>query len=177
MYAKGIRDIQVEMLVKGKWNPGSLTNMWNLPARGQNLFSSGAALYKGLIEFADNKQREFRNKNSDTVAVGIRTGPTPDAGKSPYEIWFKRKPSVDHLKIFGTECFIHIPKQKRRKFDKKAIKGYFVSYCGEKDGYCIWVLDKNDVLSRDVVFKDEIMSEKTSIEIVQSQQKKPEKNM
>ncbi|GBM89025.1 hypothetical protein AVEN_151912-1 [Araneus ventricosus] len=26
----------------------------------------------GLIEFADSKQREFRNKNGDTVAVGIR---------------------------------------------------------------------------------------------------------
>ncbi|GBN37520.1 Retrovirus-related Pol polyprotein from transposon TNT 1-94 [Araneus ventricosus] len=52
-----------------------------------------------------------------------RTEPTPEAGKSPYEIWFKRKPSVDHLKIFGSECFTHIPKQKRRKFDKNAIKG------------------------------------------------------
>ncbi|GBN57928.1 hypothetical protein AVEN_120299-1, partial [Araneus ventricosus] len=27
MYAKSIGDIQVEMLVKGKWNPGSLTNV------------------------------------------------------------------------------------------------------------------------------------------------------
>ncbi|GBM40419.1 hypothetical protein AVEN_122634-1 [Araneus ventricosus] len=72
MYAKSIGDIQVEMLVKGKWNPGSLTNVWYVPESRQNLFSSGAALDKELIEFAENKQREFRNKNGDTVAVGIR---------------------------------------------------------------------------------------------------------
>ncbi|GBM79238.1 hypothetical protein AVEN_250873-1 [Araneus ventricosus] len=40
-----------------------------------------------------------------------RTGPTPEAGKSPYEIRFKSKHSADHLQIFDTECFIHIPKQ------------------------------------------------------------------
>ncbi|GBM61164.1 hypothetical protein AVEN_102470-1 [Araneus ventricosus] len=72
MYAKGIGDIQVEMFIKGKWKPGSLTNVWYVPESGQNLFSSGAALSKGLIEFADNKKREFKNNNSVTVAVGIR---------------------------------------------------------------------------------------------------------
>ncbi|GBM07678.1 hypothetical protein AVEN_228177-1 [Araneus ventricosus] len=77
--------------------------------------------------------------------------------------------------MFGTECFIHIPKQERRKSDKKAVKDYFVGDCGEKDGYSIWVPDKNDVSSRHVVFKDEITLEKTSIEIVQ--QKKSVKKM
>ncbi|GBM57487.1 hypothetical protein AVEN_231195-1 [Araneus ventricosus] len=56
IYANGIGDIQVEMLVKGKLNTGSLTNVWYVPECGQNLFSSGAALDKELIEFADNKQ-------------------------------------------------------------------------------------------------------------------------
>ncbi|GBM61163.1 Retrovirus-related Pol polyprotein from transposon TNT 1-94 [Araneus ventricosus] len=95
-----------------------------------------------------------------------RTGPTPEAGKSPYEIWFKIKPFVDHIKVFGTECFIHILKLKRRKFDKKDILLVIVV---EKNGYRIWVPDKNDaVLSRYVVFKDEITSEKASIEIFQT---------
>lgn len=54
--------------------------------------------------------------------------------------------------------FVHIPKQKRRKFDRKAIKSYLVGYCGSKDGYRIWIPEKNDVivLSRDVVFKNEL---------------------
>ncbi|GBM82162.1 Retrovirus-related Pol polyprotein from transposon TNT 1-94 [Araneus ventricosus] len=69
MCSKGIGDIQFEMLVKGKWNPGSLTNVWHEPESRQNLFSSGAALDKGLIEFAYSKQGEFRNKNGDTVGI------------------------------------------------------------------------------------------------------------
>ncbi|GBN73099.1 hypothetical protein AVEN_155739-1 [Araneus ventricosus] len=69
MYAKSIGDVQVEMLVKEN---DSLTNVWYVPESGQYLFSSGSVLDKGLIEFADNKQREFENKNCDTVAVVIR---------------------------------------------------------------------------------------------------------
>lgn len=96
-----------------------------------------------------------------------RTGPTPEEGKSPYELWFKKVPAVDHLRIFGTECFVHIPKQKRRKFDKKAVKGYLVGYCGNKDGYRVWLPDKNDVvLTRDVVFENEITSHKVSFDHV-----------
>ncbi|GBM07677.1 hypothetical protein AVEN_228176-1 [Araneus ventricosus] len=59
MYAKGIGDIQVERLIKGKWNTDPMSNVWYVPESGQNLFSTGAAHDKGLIEFADNKQREF----------------------------------------------------------------------------------------------------------------------
>ncbi|UYV83405.1 hypothetical protein LAZ67_23000904, partial [Cordylochernes scorpioides] len=36
-----------------------------------------------------------------------RTGPTQIEGKTPYELWFDKKPAVDHLRIFGTECFVH----------------------------------------------------------------------
>ncbi|GBN32827.1 hypothetical protein AVEN_94649-1 [Araneus ventricosus] len=60
------------MLVKGKWNTGSLTDVWYLLESAQDLFSSGAALDKRIIEFADNKQKEFENKNGYTVTVGIR---------------------------------------------------------------------------------------------------------
>ncbi|GBM62246.1 hypothetical protein AVEN_44042-1 [Araneus ventricosus] len=45
-----------------------------------------------------------------------------------------------------------------------------VHLCGEKVGYRIWIPDQNDaVLSRGVVFKDEITFEKTSIEIFQTE--------
>ncbi|UYV61340.1 hypothetical protein LAZ67_1004471 [Cordylochernes scorpioides] len=48
-----------------------------------------------------------------------RTGPTQIEGKTPYELWFDKKPAVDHLRIFGTECFVHVPDEKRRKLDAK----------------------------------------------------------
>ena len=84
-----------------------------------------------------------------------RTGPTKN-DVSPYESWFGKIPSIDHFKIFGTECYMHIPAQKRKKFDAKSIKGYIVGYCGDKDGFRIYVPDRDTVMfSRDVTFKDE----------------------
>ncbi|GFU00343.1 uncharacterized protein TNCV_4258831 [Trichonephila clavipes] len=60
------------------------------------------------------------------------------------------------VRVFGTECFVHVPQQKRRKWDKKSVKGIFVGYSGERDGYRIWIKDQNKViLSRDVIFQNE----------------------
>ncbi|KRX34433.1 Retrovirus-related Pol polyprotein from transposon TNT 1-94 [Trichinella murrelli] len=86
-----------------------------------------------------------------------RTGPTTVKGKSPMELWFKRDPvSIDHFHVFGTECFVHVPKQRRRKWEKKSVAGRFMGYCDEKDGYRIWMPDINQIVtSRDVLFKPE----------------------
>ena len=38
-----------------------------------------------------------------------RTCSTKIEGKTPYELWFSKKPAVDHLRIFGTNCYVHVP--------------------------------------------------------------------
>ncbi|KRY19033.1 Retrovirus-related Pol polyprotein from transposon TNT 1-94, partial [Trichinella patagoniensis] len=48
--------------------------------------------------------------------------------KTPYEEWFGRRPTVEHLRIFGCDAYVHIPDQHRRKFDPKARKVIFVGY-------------------------------------------------
>lgn len=35
--------------------------------------------------------------------------------KTPFESWFGRKPDLSHLKVFGTECMVYLPKQLGRK--------------------------------------------------------------
>ncbi|KAH9681306.1 hypothetical protein KPL71_026926 [Citrus sinensis] len=39
--------------------------------------------------------------------------------KTPFEAWHNRKPTVDHLKIFGSIAYALIPAQNREKFDEK----------------------------------------------------------
>lgn len=41
---------------------------------------------------------------------------------TPYEALFKLKPSVGHFKIFGSVCYIHVPKDERLKLDFKSVK-------------------------------------------------------
>lgn len=50
-------------------------------------------------------------------------------GSTPYEKWFGTKPDLSHVKIFGTECFVQIPKQLgREKWDPKAKKVFLVGF-------------------------------------------------
>ena len=90
------------------------------------------------------------------VHVINRTGPTKVADKTPYELWYGKSTPTDLFKAFGTECYVHVHKQRRQKWDVKALRGILVGYCADKDGYRIYVPQKHDViLSRDVTFKDE----------------------
>ena len=57
-----------------------------------------------------------------------QTGPTKTCNKTPYELWYGKKSNIDNLKIFGTECFVHIPQEKRKKLDKKSVQCYLVGY-------------------------------------------------
>lgn len=85
-----------------------------------------------------------------------RTRPIPVKQKSPIELWNNKPVKIDHLKIFGTECFVYLPKQKRQKFDQKSNKGFLVGYCGEKEGLRVWLPKMNKIeCSRNVTFKPE----------------------
>ena len=33
--------------------------------------------------------------------------------KTPYETWAGKSPSFAHLKVFGCDAFVHIPKERR----------------------------------------------------------------
>ena len=82
-------------------------------------------------------------------------------------MWFGKSAEIFHFKVFGSECFVHIPKQKRRKFDRKAIRGLFVGYCNNKDGYRVFVPEQKDViLSRDVIFKQELCHSSVDVDDV-----------
>ena len=53
-----------------------------------------------------------------------RTGNTV----TPYECWFGSKPVVAHLRVFGSDAYVHVPDPKRKKFDAKSRKTVLVGY-------------------------------------------------
>jgi hypothetical protein len=75
--------------------------------------------------------------------------------KTPQEVWIGKKPSLTHLKVFGCEAYVHVPKENRSKIDKKAEKCIFIGYKEGLKGYKLWNLETKKVLySRDVVFRE-----------------------
>ena len=49
-------------------------------------------------------------------------------GQTPIESWSGKKPDLCHLKIFGCNCFVHIPDVLRSKLDSKTKRCVFVGY-------------------------------------------------
>ena len=51
--------------------------------------------------------------------------------KTPQEVWTGKEPYLTHLKVFGCDAYVHVPKENMSKLDKKAKKCIFIGY---KDG-------------------------------------------
>jgi transposase InsO family protein len=76
--------------------------------------------------------------------------------KTPEEVFTGKKPSVDHLRIFGSPVYIHIPKEKRTKLEPSGKKGTFVGYSETSKAYRIYVPGQKFIeVSRDVTFHEE----------------------
>ena len=47
---------------------------------------------------------------------------------TPYEQFFNVKPDLSSLRVFGSICYFHIPKDQRTIFQAHAQRGIFVGY-------------------------------------------------
>ena len=86
--------------------------------------------------------------------------PTKSAEKTPYELWNGHKPNLSHLRVFGCKAYVYVHKQKRRKFDEKAIEGIFVGYDLRSKGYRIYTGGRKVIVSRTVNFFEITNSER-----------------
>lgn len=86
-----------------------------------------------------------------------RTGKSSVSGETPFELWCNKSfDDLDYLRIFGSECYVHVSKKFRSKFDSKAVLGHFVGYVNDKDGYKVWVPSRHRLFkSRNVDFRPE----------------------
>ncbi|KAG6489510.1 hypothetical protein ZIOFF_050781 [Zingiber officinale] len=85
------------------------------------------------------------------VYLSNRCPTTAIPNKTQFETWSGRKPSVNHLKVFGSICYSQIPKVKRSKLDECSERCIFVSYSTMSKGYKLFSLKGSQVIiSRDV---------------------------
>ena len=76
-------------------------------------------------------------------------------GMTPFEAWTSVKPTVKHLRVFGCDAFVHIPKDERHKLDSKSKKCILLGYGEETKGYRLYDPEKRKVFhSRDVKFNE-----------------------
>lgn len=91
-------------------------------------------------------------------------------GLTPFEAWYKKKPNLKNLRVFGCRAYVHVPDNKRKKLSPKSNAGILIGHVSEKE-YRILLPDNSVVRSRDVVFNENLFpakSFKTSKELPQT---------
>jgi hypothetical protein len=96
----------------------------------------------------------------NTTNVLVNLSPTrANHGITPDQRYYKQVPRVDHLQIFGSICYIHVPKEKRSKLESKSIKYFFLEYDDKNKVYRLYEPTTRQIhLSRDVVFDKQHIS-------------------
>jgi hypothetical protein len=96
------------------------------------------------------------------VYVQIRSPHRVLKDMTPEEAFSGKKPSVEHLRIFGCLVYVHVPKEKRKKLDPSGKKGIFVGYSESSKAYIIYIPGQQKVeVSRDVTFDEKIAFRKS----------------
>ena len=95
-----------------------------------------------------------------------RIGSHTRGNKTPYELWTGSRPVVDHLKVFGSTAYAHIPKSLWKKLDLKSVRTIFVDYCTATKGYRLWDQKRwKIIISRDMIFDEFATPDKPTPEI------------
>lgn len=91
-----------------------------------------------------------------TAVYILNRSPTKSVrNKTPFEAWSGRKPTVGHLKVFGSIAYALNQSPNKDKFDEKGEKMLFVGYSDESKGYRLLNPEnKKIVVSRDVIFDE-----------------------
>lgn len=55
--------------------------------------------------------------------------------KLPYELWSSKIATLNHLRKFGAEVYVHVPKQFRTIFESKSKKMILVGYDRDSSNY------------------------------------------
>ena len=69
---------------------------------------------------------------STTVYIMNRCTTTGAHELTPHEVYAGKRPTLSHLRVFGSIAYVHLSTKKRQKLDMKSKKCIFVGYSSEK---------------------------------------------
>ena len=119
--------------------------------------------YTNLFKKADNSTLELWGEFlRSAIYVLNRTLSSSTSSnsstKTPFELFFKRKPNIEHLRVIGCRAYVHVADCKRKQLDLKAIPCWLVGYEEETKGWKLWdPISRKIILSRDVTFDEQLL--------------------
>ncbi|UYV66483.1 hypothetical protein LAZ67_4001843 [Cordylochernes scorpioides] len=85
---------------------------------------------------------------SESVKVAVHINnriKIKEMNTTPFEIYKGWKPNIVYLKRFGSEAYVHIRKEKRKKMEPKAHKRIMMGYSMIRKGYRIYLPEMNNI--------------------------------
>ena len=94
--------------------------------------------------------------NANYIKNRLFTASSNNPLKTPYETIYGKKPDLNHVKTFGYEAFVQIPKVKRKDtFGERATKGFLTGH-ERCSSYRVYLSGKKKtIVSRDVTFNEQ----------------------
>ncbi|KAI4320118.1 hypothetical protein MLD38_033629 [Melastoma candidum] len=80
----------------------------------------------------------------ETAAYMLNRVPTKSVDKTPYELWFGKKPNLSYLKIWG--CDAYVKNENSDKLAARSTKCMFVGYPKKTKGYYFYLPSEHKVI-------------------------------
>ncbi|GBP58764.1 Retrovirus-related Pol polyprotein from transposon TNT 1-94 [Eumeta japonica] len=106
--------------------------------------------------FDAKMEKELWAEAVNTAVYLKNRSPASGLGQiTPIEMWTGCKPDLGHIRVFGSPAMMHVPKAKRLKWDKKAVKYILVGYSENIKGYRLYNPETKKICtSRDVIIME-----------------------
>ena len=118
------------------------------------------AITRSLINNSDLNSFQFWTYACRTANyIKNRTAHSANlSNKSPFQAFYRKKPSVSYFKIFGCLCYIHKNRNERKsKILPTSYKGYFIGYAPKCKGYLVYIPERGEVLTRrNIIFNERL---------------------
>lgn len=113
--------------------------------------SLGEMLRCLLVESGLDKR--FWGEAVSTANYLLNITPSSVIEGTPFERWWGKQPDYTMIRVFGSQAYVHVPDEKRRKLDVKARKLVFVGYAeGRKAWRFLDTATNRITISRDAKF-------------------------
>jgi hypothetical protein len=84
---------------------------------------------------------------------------------TPYELWYKKRPNLHFLRVWGCRAVVRLPDPKRKTLGEKGVACIFVGFAEHSKAYRFYVIEPNDSISintiiesRDAIFDENCFS-------------------
>ena len=106
---------------------------------------------------AKNMPKEFWAEAVACASYLSNRSPTKNVkDQTPQKAWSGIKPSVVHLRVFGSTAYAYMLDQGKSKLDDQSVKHMFVGYDANSKGYKLYNPSNDKItMSRDVEFDEE----------------------